>query len=156
MDCPRDGSTLRVERTHGIEVDHCPTCNGRWLDHHELDELEATRASDEDLRRGMIDYAQRASELRCPVCGEEMLAFNYRAYDLELDTCRQEHGFWLDAGEEGRVRDIIDERIRGLKRARSAEASWGDFLDGLRGGGGGTGGGGGVWDSVRSIFGGRR
>ena len=153
MDCPRDGTALREERMHGIEVDHCPTCNGRWLDHHELDALEATRARDEELRRGMIDYAQRASELRCPVCGEEMQAFNYRGYDLELDTCRQEHGFWLDAGEEGRVRDIIDDRIRGLRRARSAEAAWGDFLDGLRGGGGG---GGGVWDSVRGFFGGRR
>ena len=43
-----------------------------------------------------------------------------------------EHGYWLDAGEEGRVRDIIEERVKGLARARDAEAGWGRFLGGLR------------------------
>ncbi len=149
MRCPRDGSELVEEHVHGIEVDHCPTCNGRWLAHAELDQLEATKAG-EDIRRGTIQYAQRESDLACPVCGEGMTAFNYRAYGLELDSCRQEHGFWLDAGEDGRVRDIVEERVRGLRRAASAEAAWSNFLDGLGGRGGG------VWDSVRSFFGGRR
>lgn len=151
MLCPRDQTELKEEQLHGIEVDHCPTCNGRWLDHHELDELEAGKATEEE-RRGMIQYAQRESELPCPVCGELMLAFNYRAYNIELDSCEQEHGFWLDAGEDGRVRDIIDERVRGLERSASAEASWGHFLDSL----GGKGSGGGAWSSIRSFFGGRR
>ncbi len=150
LQCPRDGAELIVEHLHGIEVDHCATCNGRWLDHHELDYLEATKA-DEAVRRGTIRYSERDSDLSCPVCDEQMAAFNYRAYDLELDTCRSEHGFWLDAGEEGRVRDIIDERVRGLKRSASAEAAWGDFLDGLGGRGGG-----GAWGSVRRFFGGGR
>ena len=61
-----------------------PTCNGRWLDHHELDLLEAVRASEAE-RRATIEYSKRESELNCPVCGKQMLAFNYRAYDLELD-----------------------------------------------------------------------
>ncbi|MCY4639072.1 MAG: zf-TFIIB domain-containing protein [Chloroflexi bacterium] len=146
--CPRDDSALIARRVHDIEVDHCTTCNGRWLDHHELDELEATRAGDEGVRRATIRYADRDSELRCPVCGRQMSAFNYRGYDLELDVCEEEHGFWLDAGEDGRVRDIIDERVRGLRRAASAEEAWKDFLDGV--------GGGGVWKSVRSFFGGGR
>ena len=150
MQCPRDGAELIVEHLHGIEVDHCATCNGRWLDHHELDDLEATKA-DEAVRRGTIRYSERDSDLSCPVCGEQMAAFNYRAYDLELDTCRSEHGFWLDAGEEGRVRDIIDERVRGLQRSASAEVAWGNFLDGLGGRGGG-----GAWGSVRRFFGGGR
>ena len=42
MICPRDATPLLEERMHGIEVDHCPQCNGRWLDHHELDELEVS------------------------------------------------------------------------------------------------------------------
>ena len=150
MRCPRDDIDLIVEHAHGIEVDHCPTCNGRWLDHHELDELEAVRAEEQE-RRATIQYAQRESELNCPVCGERMTAFNYRAYDLELDTCEQEHGFWLDAGEEGRVHDIIDERVRGLQRSASAEAAWSNFLDSLGGRRGG-----GAWSSIRSFFGGRR
>ena len=156
MRCPRDETELTEEYLHGIEVDHCFTCHGRWLDHEQLDQLEATRAVDEEHRRGMIEYAQRESELACPICGEQMTAFNYRGYNVELDTCSQEHGFWLDAGDEGRVQDIIDKRVKDLQRAKSAEAAWGDFLDGLRGGSGGTAGSGSAWDTVRSFFGGRR
>ena len=146
MKCPRDSTELLIETHRGIEVDHCPTCNGRWLDHHELDALEGTVASEED-RSGTIEYAKRPSELKCPVCGEQMRAFNYRAYNLEIDTCHEEHGFWLDAGEEGKVRDVIEERVRGLARAASAEEAWGRML--------GRVGGGGVWNNIKRKFGGR-
>ena len=152
INCPRDGAELMIEHHHGIEVDHCPTCNGRWLDHHQLDELEATTGATEDERRATITYGETQSELHCPICDKKMIAFNYRAYDLELDTCEDEHGFWLDAGEEGRVRDIIEERIRNLDRKASAEASWDGFLDSLKGGKGG----GGVWDQITGFFKGRR
>ncbi len=148
LKCPRDGAELEIEHRRGIEVDHCPTCNGRWLDHNELDQLEATVAPVEDQRRATIEYAKRPSELDCPVCGERMRAFNYRAYNLEIDTCKDEHGFWLDAGEGGRVRDIMEERVRGLERAASAEEAWGKFLGrmGRRS----------VWDQLKEMFGGGR
>ena len=137
-----------IEHHKGIEVDHCPTCNGRWLDHHELDQLEALAAPDEDTRKAMVEYAKRPSELKCPVCEKQMRSFNYRAYNLEIDTCEDEHGFWLDAGEEGRVRDIMEERVRGLARAASAEEAWGKFL--------GRVGNRGVWDNIKGMFGRRR
>ena len=135
MNCPRDNVELHVDQHRGIEVDRCPTCNGRWLDREELDQLEATVKSTVEERTATIEYSNRASELACPKCGGPMHTFNYRAYSLELDACEAGHGYWLDAGEEGRVRDIIDERVKGLERAASAEASWDKFLDGMRGGG---------------------
>ena len=137
MQCPRCHADLVVEKEyHGIEVDHCPSCDGRWLDYDELDQLEATVPSTPEERRATIKYAEHRSELACPVCGKAMTAFDYRAYNLELDACEYGHGWWLDAGEEARVREIIAERVRGLARAASAEAAWGHFLGGLRGGGG--------------------
>ena len=148
MQCPRCKVELAVEYHHGMEVDHCPSCNGRWLDHHQLDELEATVPSTLEQRRATVQYAKRQSELHCPACDKRMTAFNYRAYNLELDSCEDEHGFWLDAGEEGHVRDIIEERIRGLDRAASAEASWDRFIDGMKGGGRR----GSVWGQVTGIF----
>ncbi|MCH7999741.1 MAG: hypothetical protein IIA91_09705, partial [Chloroflexi bacterium] len=48
----------------------------------------------------------------------------------------------------GRVRDIIEDRIKGLSRAASAEAAWGGFIDGLKGGSRG----GGVWGQVTGLF----
>jgi Zn-finger nucleic acid-binding protein len=136
MNCPRDRTVLIAETEHGIEVDRCSTCNGRWLDHKELDDLEATVPSTDAERRATIAFGERPGELDCPVCGKRMTAFNYRAYNLELDACKEEHGYWLDSGEEGRVRDIIGERVRELGRSASAEAAWGRFLGGIKGGGG--------------------
>ena len=134
MQCPRDQVELLVEHHHGIEVDRCPECNGRWLDDGELSQLEATVKSTEEQRAGMIEYADRESTLSCPTCGSQMTAFNYRAYNLELDVCEQHHGFWLDAGEEGRVREIVEERVEGLERAVKAEAGWARFVDDLKDG----------------------
>jgi Zn-finger nucleic acid-binding protein len=146
--CPRDGANLTTEKYKSIAVDRCPTCNGRWLDFGELDELEATAAPDEGQRRATIEYSKRPSELKCPACGKQMEAFNYRAYDLELDTCEEQHGFWLDTGEEGRVRDIMHERVLGLERAATAEEAWGKFVGrlGQRS----------VLDNIKNMFGGRR
>lgn len=147
LKCPRDGSELVVEHYSGIEVDRCPSCNGRWLDHHELDQLEATVAPDADDRRALIEYAKRPSELACPACAKPMRAFNYRAYNLELDTCEDEHGFWLDAGEEGSLSDVMVERVRGLARATSAQEAWSRSR--------GRGGRRSVWNRIKGMFGGR-
>ena len=144
MKCPRDQVELQIETHRGIEVDRCPDCNGRWLDHDELDRLEATVPSTEEERLATIQYSPRDSELNCPTCDKRLTAFNYRAYDLVLDACPDQHGFWLDADEAGRVRDIVEDRVRGLNRASSAEESWDRFLDGL----GGRGRGGSIWDRL--------
>jgi Zn-finger nucleic acid-binding protein len=134
MNCPRDRTQLKIESQQGIEVDRCPACNGRWLDYNELDQLEATVPSTEGERRATIEFGEREGELDCPVCQKRMTLFNYRAYNLELDVCPDDHGFWLDSGEDGRVRDIIAERVRELARSAEAEAGWGNFLNGLKGG----------------------
>jgi Zn-finger nucleic acid-binding protein len=111
-------------KEHDIQIDRCPTCKGAWYDRDELALLEATAGADADQRRGSIDYAVRESSLRCPVCRNPLQAFNYRAYNLELDACRQEHGFWLDGGEAERVREVMGERMQGLERAAHAEGEW--------------------------------
>jgi Zn-finger nucleic acid-binding protein len=132
MQCPRCKVALEPETQLNINVEHCPQCNGRWLDRDELEQLEATVDSTAEERRATIEYGEKPSELDCPVCGKRMEAFNYRAYDLELDQCKDEHGYWLDSGEGGRVRDIIAQRVKDLARSADAEAGWGKFLSGLR------------------------
>jgi Zn-finger nucleic acid-binding protein len=132
MKCPRCQADLVAEQEyHGIVVDRCPSCDGRWLDLDELEQLEATVPSTAEERRATIRYSERRSELRCPVCEKEMTTFSYRAYSLELDVC-DDHGYWLDGGEEARVREIIAERVHDLARSAAAEQSWAGFLGGLR------------------------
>jgi Zn-finger nucleic acid-binding protein len=39
MNCPIDGSELRITDRQGIEIDYCPQCRGVWLDRGELDKI---------------------------------------------------------------------------------------------------------------------
>lgn len=131
MICPRCSVDLAPEKYKGIEVDRCPQCQGMWLDYGELDQLEDTVLDKDEVKGTMIwDVAQ--GELPCPKCREPMQHFNYRAYDLELDLCEQGHGTWLDAGEERRVLELMEQRIKDLNRKAKAEAEWDDFLRKLR------------------------
>ncbi len=140
MECPRcKGYTLVIKNHMGIEVDACRNCDGMWLDYHELDELEDRVLSDDSVKGSMV-YAERASDITCPKCGKRMTTFNYRAYDLPIDFCVDGHGFWLDAGEEKRVLELMKKRIKDLKRVHSAESEWAGFLQGLASGKSSSGG----------------
>lgn len=144
--CPRDNAELAPVDEHGVQVDRCPTCGGAWYDYDELAALEAT-VGDEDERRGTIEYSKHESDLACPVCQQPMHDFNYRAYNLELDACAEGHGWWLDAGEADRVRDIMRERVRGLRRAEGAQKAWARAKGGPAGG---------IIDQIKNLFTGRR
>jgi Zn-finger nucleic acid-binding protein len=146
LKCPRDATPLDMGKEHDIEVDRCATCGGAWYDDEELEVLESTVADDHQ-RSGMIDYAKRTSELNCPVCGKLMRAFNYRAHNLELDACTDEHGFWLDEGEASRVREVMKDRVSGLNRAGAAQEAWDRTKRGDKGG---------IMDQLRGLFGGGR
>jgi Zn-finger nucleic acid-binding protein len=39
VECPIDGSELRITERGGVEVDYCPKCRGVWLDRGELDKI---------------------------------------------------------------------------------------------------------------------
>lgn len=132
MICPRcKNQELIVADHRGIEVDQCPQCQGMWLDYGELDQLEDLVLDQDDIK-GTIVYSPLKSELLCPKCEQPMQRFSYRAYDLELDLCEQGHGTWLDAGEEKRVLEIMEQRIKDLNRKAKAEAEWDGFLTNLR------------------------
>ena len=131
MDCPRCKTGLKVENYKGIEVDRCPQCHGMWLDYGELDQLEDTVLDDDDVK-GSIVYSPLKSKLLCPKCEKNMQRFSYRAYNLELDMCEQGHGTWLDDGEETKVLEIMEQRIKDLDRKAKAEGEWGDFLARLK------------------------
>jgi Zn-finger nucleic acid-binding protein len=132
MNCPRCNAELVIEDHMGIEVDKCHGCGGMWLDHEELDELE-DKVYDQDELKGTTIYRTHPSNMNCPKCGKQMKRFNYRFYDLELDYCDEEHGFWLDEGEEQRVLEIMKEKSKDLDRKFAWEEKWPRFLTKLRG-----------------------
>lgn len=130
MNCPRCNIELKVEDYRGIEVDRCPTCQGMWLDYGELDQLEDI-ALDEDDIKGTLIYSPLKGTLACPKCGKAMQRFDYRGYSLEIDLCEEGHGTWLDAGEDKRILEIMEQRIKDLDRKAKAENEWEGFLQKL-------------------------
>ena len=145
MNCPRCATTLTVRQFKGIEVDRCPDCRGIWLDYHEMDELEDSASRDE-IAKGMRDYARRGGDLPCPHCHAMMEVFNYRAHNLPIDHCPNDHGYWLDHGEEERVLELMKERSRDLRRSTAVEEQWAQFLE--------RGGTRSFLDKIKGLFGG--
>lgn len=125
MNCPKCNSDLVKKYYKGmIEVESCPSCRGMWLDSHELDQLEDT-AFDNDPHKGSLVHFQSKTHYPCPHCGNGLDEFQYRLYDLRLDYCAEgDHGFWLDAGEDERVMEIMRQRAGEIQRKFSAEAEW--------------------------------
>ena len=127
MRCPRCEGELQQDKLQGIQVDRCTSCEGLWLDYAELDQLEDT-VLDDDHAKGSLMFRSSPGKLRCPRCQQPMRAFNYRAYELELDFCESEHGWWLDRDEEKRVLELMEQRIKNLARKGTAEQEWARFL----------------------------
>ncbi len=65
--CPRCGGRMRVRKEWDVEVDVCISCGGVWLDHGELEELEAQAVSDlddeEKRRRKEASFYRAVREL---------------------------------------------------------------------------------------------
>jgi Zn-finger nucleic acid-binding protein len=132
MECPLGHGALTAQ-THGaLNVEMCPECGGEWIERDTLALVEASAVSDKSVLAGMIEYQRHPSERRCPACARLMYEFDYRANPLEIDACPDGHGYWLDGGEEARVRDLIIQRAHDLNRAASAQESFGAFIGGLR------------------------
>lgn len=111
-----------------LEVDSCPQCRGMWLDFDELDKLEDV-IFDEDAKKGSLIHFQKKTEYPCPHCESKLDEFQYRLYDLKLDACLENsHGFWLDAGEDERVAEIMERRLSEMQRKFTAENEWKQVL----------------------------
>ena len=144
MNCPRCNIPLAGRKYRSIEIDHCPQCRGLWLDFDEMDLLE-DGANRSDILKGTREYARRPGEMPCPHCGILMDVFNYRAHNLPIEHCPDNHGYWLDKGEEDRVLELMRQRARDLRRSESAEQEWARFME--RGGNRG-----GFLDRIRDLF----
>jgi Zn-finger nucleic acid-binding protein len=132
MECPLGHGPLTPESHAGLSVQACAQCGGEWLERDALAVVEASAVSDRSVLAGMVEYQPHASDRHCPQCGKEMYEFDYRANPLELDACPDGHGYWLDGGEEARVRDLIIQRARDLNRSASAQESFGAFMSSMR------------------------
>lgn len=123
LTCPIDKTELIDSKTSGEESSKCPTCEGVWLTTHAMESLENNSASD-DMVKGQRQYGRHPVDHACPHCNEQMIRFRYRGFNLEIEACPTDAGFWLDEKEDRDIRDVMKQRGSNLSRSALAEKSW--------------------------------
>ena len=100
--CPVCSEPMVAYELEGVEIDHCVSCLGTWLDAGELEMIAelagvATGAMSEALtarRRG------RRTRRRCPRCPRRLREIELgETQPVNIDTCPWGHGLWFDRGE---------------------------------------------------------
>ncbi len=125
--CPRCRQALIIVELHGIEVDHCATCGGTWLDRGDLELIvELAGGTPDPLIAGLAPPGTGTkSARRCPRCQRKMERTIAGATPaVEIERCRYGHGIWLDAGELAAL-------VRGC--AKTPDAALAAFLGDLFG-----------------------
>jgi Zn-dependent protease with chaperone function/Zn-finger nucleic acid-binding protein len=94
----------------GVEIDHCPSCKGIWLDRGEIYYFaKNTKPLIKELKRA--EKNAREGELLSPKTGKPMLEM--RLFDrVEVDQCTDTDGLWLDKGELQQVLAGTDAKLR--------------------------------------------
>lgn len=92
-----------------VVVDECPTCHGIWFDEGELDKLDESIWIDTEA----LPMERARGEVRtCPKCDLDLSPMSPKdATDLVIDKCGACGGFWLDAGELDRMREVASEEM---------------------------------------------
>jgi len=113
-----------------LTLDECSRCLGLWFDGGEFDRglkimmgLYGGGFSQSSVLGAEGKKVQVADPLPCPVCGPGMQRYMIDRAGIEIDSCGNCGGLWLDGGELGPLRSlaeqdrpkISDEAIREIK-----------------------------------------
>lgn len=134
MNCPDCGVGLIATKRDRIDMEVCPKCQGMWLSAQELAQLEDEVFDFGDDEKGSLMFGETPTARKCPQCDKLMEAFQYRLYDMEMDYCTEGHGYWLEAGEDARVLELMKKEERNLGRKVLAEDRFAAHLRYLRSG----------------------
>ena len=134
MKCPNCDAELVQKKRDGVEMEVCPSCDGMWLSAQELTQLEDKVFDFGDDEKGSLMLGSTPTTRKCPECGKPMKAFQYRLFDLEMDFCEDQHGYWLEADEDQRVLALMKEEEKNLGRTVLAQDRFAAHLQYLRSG----------------------
>jgi Zn-finger nucleic acid-binding protein len=99
-----------------------------WFERDELDQLEDEVFDFGDRWKGTLVFSSTATTDPCPECAAPLQQFQYRFYDLAMEVCPNQHGYWLEADEDDRVLDLMKKEETELERKLLAENKWATLL----------------------------
>lgn len=107
MDCPACKKAMITLELADVEIDHCISCGGIWLDSGELELLlDAPEKAKQLLNSFREDAVEAEQSRKCPICHKRMakILVGQSNPPLRIDECRRNHGVWFDRGE---LEDIL-------------------------------------------------
>jgi Zn-finger nucleic acid-binding protein len=103
LSCPRDDNALSPFHAEGVQMAHCASCQGLWLDGASLQSIMATRGVRRVANAGNVGhtYVAHRDTPECPHCTGTIpqLMQPVRRVGAEIDVCPKCLGSWLDQGE---------------------------------------------------------
>ena len=126
--CPDCDFELRSESYGGTQVESCSECGGVWLDAGELRKLiespETLRSVEDESEPALEQIPTGGVVRRCPRCDSDLVAYNYLVSSpVELDSCAQCHGIWVQNDELGKVEEAVQRSRDGVGMSPEAIAS---------------------------------
>ena len=100
--CPECKEPVLVLELEGVEIDHCVSCQGTWLDDGELEMITGLAGVQPGPITSALQFGKSSdrSQRRCPRCGSRLQILSLESTrPIELDRCPLGHGLWLDKGE---------------------------------------------------------
>ena len=62
MQCPNCLKQMQLIHRYDVEVDHCPTCKGVWLDRGEIDEIARIQTTYGKVPYKKYQYAHKGND----------------------------------------------------------------------------------------------
>ena len=134
MKCPRCGVDLQPAERHKLKVNYCQSCKGMWLEHDELEQLEDEVFDFGERWKGTLVPSATPTSAKCPECSACLQRFHYRFYDLQMEFCPNQHGYWLEDDEDTKVLELMKREETDLQRKLIAEDQWAGMLRHMRSG----------------------
>lgn len=103
-----------------------------WLENQELEQLEDEVFDLGEHAKGTLIFSSTPTTHKCPECSANLKRFRYRAFDLEMEFCENQHGYWLDEDEDTRVIELMQREETDLERKLLAEDKWAATLKHMR------------------------
>jgi len=115
MNCPACGNELEKMTVGNVVVDVCQRgCGGIWFDNFEIEKFDEPHESAGeqllDIERDESIVVDRIKRFNCPKCSDIVMMRHFFSVkkQVEVDECPGCGGFWLDAGELGKIRSLFD------------------------------------------------
>lgn len=103
-----------------------------WLEQQDLNQLEDEAFDFGDDAKGTLVFSSTPTTAKCPECNALLKRFKYRLFDLEMEFCENQHGYWLEDDEDTRVLELMKKEETDFQRKVLAEDQWATTLKHMR------------------------